>query len=250
MVKHFNEFLKDSEEFEIFKQYVEAQIYEKDFVVNEFMIPFMNKIKEGWEFIKNLAKIVGFGLIDIAKIFLNKVVFNIFKFIGFSFTKLFSLMKDAYKTFTNFRDSLAKYLSKFPLVTKATELAGWLDGFLSNYPFLKKLAGVGIAGLLLYIWFNAISFTGDPEFDFNLQDLYNALIGKAGFVDIFGGENGIKMLTFIITNKQFGLSFAWPGSSSVQFIAAILYTLFRAIGKKFIWKPVDKAKATEPIQEI
>jgi hypothetical protein len=242
MAKFYNEFLKDSEEFECFKLYVECQINGKDFIINEFMLPFMNKIKEGWEFIKQLAKVVGFGLIEIAKLFLNKVIFNIFKFIGFSFTKLFDMVKSGYKYVTDLIDNLAKYIAQSPIVKKSTEIVGWIDAFLDKYPLFKKLGGVALAGILLYIWFNAISFTGDPEFDFNIEDMWKALSNKIGFVDVFGNENGVKMLTFILTNQIAGVTFPYPGASSVQFFGAIIYTLMRAVGKKFVWKPVDKLK--------
>jgi hypothetical protein len=152
------------------------------------------------------------------------------------------MVKNGYALVVDLRDRLAKFIADTPIVKTSTEIVKWIDKFLDLNPIVKKLGGVALAGVLLYIWFNLISFTGDPEFDFNLNDMWSALSNKVGFADIFGNESGIKMLTFVVTNTVFGLAFPYPGSSSTLFLGAIIYTLLKAVGKKFVWRPVTKLK--------
>jgi hypothetical protein len=230
------------EEFDQFMSFAES--IESNNVNEAFDL--IGKFGKAWNTIKEIAKAIGTGITEVLSFFKNKVIFGFFKYVGFSLQKMFEYLKQGYEAFVKLKDSLAKYIANTPLVKNVSEYAKWLDEFLDKYPILKKLSGVVIAYLLFYIWTNAISFTGDVEFDFNLQDMWDALMGKKGFLDIFGGENGAKMLTFIITNKAFGLTFPWPGATSVQFLFAIIYTIAKALGKRLTKaKNIDVEKIGE-----
>lgn len=233
MLLKFEEYINEQEyqEFLYFCELVEKEQINEALALGSYF-------GKMWEVIQSIVSTIGIKVNEILSFLKNKVVFNIFKSVNFSLTKLYELIRQGYEEFTGFRDSLAKYIAKHPLVQNVDGYAKWLDDFLKQYPILKKMSGAILAYMLFYIWMNSISFTGDPEFDFNIGDMWDALLGKKGFYDIFGGENGVKMLTFILTNKLGGLTFPWPGATSVQFVFALFYTIGRAIGKKIKWKKV------------
>ena len=191
----------------------------------------MGAFGKAWETIKDIASKIGMSLSEVISVFKNRFIFGIFKSVGFSLQKIYELLKSGYEMYIKLQNALASFIARSPIIQKADAYAKWLDEFLDKNPFIKKAAGILIAYMLFYIWMNVISFTGNLDFDFNIQDMWDAIRGKKGFLDIFGGDNGAKMLTFIIA-KQVGMSFPWPGASTVQFLFAVLYTLGTIIGKK------------------
>ena len=54
--------------------------------------------------------------------------------------------------------------------------------------------------------------------------MLQALAGNYDIIDLFTGEEGIKLLLFLVTGKM-GLTFPWPGANTVQFILAVVTTL-------------------------
>jgi len=98
-----------------------------------------------------------------------------------------------------------------------------LDNFLKNHPKIKRIAGIGVAALLIYIWFN-MTFTGDFEYDFNLVDVLAALGGKFSLSQIFAGKDGMKLLLLFATGV-IGLSFPWPGPTSIKFLTAVVQSV-------------------------
>ena len=54
--------------------------------------------------------------------------------------------------------------------------------------------------------------------------MLQALSGKYDMISLFTGEDGIKLLMFLVTGKMC-LTFPWPGASTAQFIIAVITTL-------------------------
>jgi hypothetical protein len=120
-------------------------------------------------------------------------------------------------------DAISEYLSKTKVGRWTEEKLKDLDAWLSNHPKLKKIAGIAVAALLIYIWFN-MAFTGDFSYDFDMRDILLALSGTLTLSSIFAGKNGTKLLLLFATGV-IGLSFPWPGPSHIQFIGSVLVSL-------------------------
>jgi hypothetical protein len=69
-----------------------------------------------------------------------------------------------------------------------------------------------------------MTFTGDFEYDFNLVDVIAALSGKFTLSQIFAGKDGMKLLLLFATGV-IGLSFPWPGPTSVKFLTATVQSV-------------------------
>jgi hypothetical protein len=69
-----------------------------------------------------------------------------------------------------------------------------------------------------------MTFTGDFEYDFNLVDVLAALGGKFSLSQIFAGKDGMKLLLLFATGV-IGLSFPWPGPTSVKFLTAVVKSI-------------------------
>lgn len=217
--KHIKESLLE-EEYLAFVKFVEERQSGKK--LNEIHIPtFLNK---SIAFIRNLAKEVSIKFDDLLKLFLNKEVYKFFQKIKWSISKLFDIVKDGYKAYKTLVNTISEYISNTKVVKWTEEELRKLDTWLKNHPKTKRIVGVAIAGILLYLWFN-MSYIGDFEYDFDLTDIIYALTGTFTVSTLFSGPDGVKLLLLFATGALLGLSFPWPGPGAVKFLIAAVKSL-------------------------
>ena len=197
-------------------------------LINEIGIP--SRLKKIWGFIKELAEKVSLKIVDLVKLFLNKVVFKFFAKIKFSLKYLFELVKKGFRIYKDVIRAIGDYLSKTKVGKWTEEKLKALDEFLKKHPKTKRIAGVAVAALLIYIWLN-MTFTGDADYDFDMTDMISALGGNFDLSSLFAGPSGMALLTLFATGAL-GLSFPWPGPQHIQFIGAVLYGSAKLVGKK------------------
>ena len=104
-----------------------------------------------------------------------------------------------------------------------------VDEFLDKYPILKKIGGIAVAGLLLYIWLN-MSFIGDLEYDMNIGDMTAALSGTFSIAELFLSPAGLMMITLFATGGL--ISAPWLGASTLNLVLALIYTGYVKIREK------------------
>ena len=196
--------------------------------INEIGIP--SRLKKIWGFIKELAEKVSIKIVDLVKLFLDKVVFKFFAKIKFSFKYLFGLVKKGFKIYKDVIRAIGDYVSKTKVGKWTEEKLKALDAFLAKHPKTKKIAGVAVAAMLIYIWLN-MTFTGNADYDFDMGDMILALGGGFTLSTLFAGPEGMALLTLFATG-MIGLSFPWPGPQHFQFIGAVLYGSAKMVGKK------------------
>lgn len=193
--------------------------------LEEFKIPGI--ITRQIAFVKKLARDTKFKFSSLLKFFSNKTIFQFFTKIKFSFVTLHKLLKQGFKAYQTVLDAISEYIAQSPLGQfKEKQLAG-LDKFLLKHPKVKRIAGVAVAALLIYIWFN-MTFTGDPAFDFDMTDLLAALGGSFSLASLFSGTQGTKLLLLFATGA-IGLTFPWPGPAKVQFAIGVIQTLAQKV---------------------
>lgn len=188
-------------------------------------------IKKKLDFIKQIAEISKQSLTDLVNFFKDKKVFKFFKTIGFSFMKFFSIVKQGYQGYIKLQKVIAEYVASQGAVKWTKEQLHKLDAFLQGHPVLKKLGGLVVGGILIYIWLN-MSFGGDFVFDMSFDDIILALTGNYSLGDLFAGDEGVRMLLLFATGTLLGLSFPWPGATSVQLVSGMLFSLQKLIRKK------------------
>lgn len=197
--------------------------------INEALIP--AGIKKKFKFIKELALGMRVKIRDVISFFKDRKIFKFFSKIKFSMVKLHALLKKGFKAYQDMLTAISAFISKSKVGRWTEQKLKALDVFLQTHPKTKRLIGVAIAALLVYIWFN-MTFTGDPAFDFGMDDLLLALAGKFKLSTLFAGAEGTKLLLLFATGA-IGLSFPWPGPSKIQFAVAIVQTLARKVKAKF-----------------
>ena len=177
-----------------------------------------------------LKDIVKVKVVDLVKLFMNKLVFKFFAKIKFSIKYLFSLVKKGFKAYKDVIKAIGEYLSKTKVGRWTEDKLKDLDEFLAKHPKTKRIAGMAVAGILIYIWLN-MTFTGNADYDFDMGDMILALGGGFTLSTIFAGPGGMALLTLFATGV-IGLSFPWPGPQHIQFIGAILYGSAKLVGQK------------------
>jgi len=179
--------------------------------------------------ILKLAEEMKIGLRDIVNALKERSVFGVLKAVGFKI----KLLVKAILAFTRiWREGLAgifREISKNKLVQKLQSGAMKVDEFLDKYPILKKIGGIAVAGLLLYIWLN-MSFIGDLEYDMNVGDMTAALAGNFSIAQLFLSPAGLMMITLFATGGL--ISAPWLGASTLNLVLALIYTGYVKIREK------------------
>jgi len=192
---------------------------------------FGKEIKEKIQFIKQLAIETGFKLKDLLTLFMEKIVFKLFQIIGWSFKSLLELMKKGFDAYKNVQLAIAEFIGNTKAIDWTKDKLIELDRFLKTYPKTKRIAGVAVAGLLVYVWLT-MTFTGDMLDDFDISIIFTAFNGSYNLFDIFGTPSGIRMLMLFATGAIAGLSFPWPGNNIIKFGIAVLITIGKYFHKK------------------
>ena len=206
--------------------------------IGDLMSKVSGAIKKKIEFIKELAKLSGNNLKDLLVMFKDTRIFKLFKVIGFSIKKLGDLIKKGIQTYNSIQDIIAKKIHDMGGVQYIKKNLNVLDDFFKNHPVLKKIGGVAVAGLLLYIWLN-MSFTVDLEYSMDFKDIILALSGNFSLADLFMSPSGITMLIYLATGLVAGVSVPWPGGTITQIVGGVIFSAWRLMntGKIKIEKP-------------
>ena len=115
----------------------EYKLDSEDAMLNELVIP--GKLKKIWSFLVELKDIVKVKIMDLAKLFLNKVVFKFFAKIKFSMSYLFKLVKKGFKAYKEVIKAIGDYLSKTKVGRWTEDKLKDLDAFLAKHPKTKRM---------------------------------------------------------------------------------------------------------------
>lgn len=206
----------------------EHKLDKGNYIIAEFVIP--SKLKKIWSFISELKNILKAKLSDLVRLFMDKVVFKFFAKIKFSMKYLFNLVKKGFKAYKDIIKAIGQYVASTKVGRWTEKKLKALDAFLAKHPKTKRIAGLAVAGLLIYIWLN-MTFTGNADYDFDMGDMLLALGGGFTLATLFAGPDGMALLMLFATGV-IGLSFPWPGPQHFQFIGAVVYGSAKLVGKK------------------
>jgi hypothetical protein len=169
------------------------------------------------------------GIGKVVEAFKQRSVFEFLKAVRFNVGAILRALKALGSLV---RDGLFKVfeeLSKTGVVQKVRKGTMKVDEVLDRYPVLKRLAGVAVAGLLVYIWLN-MTFIGDLDYDFNWADIVAALTGKFSFTDMFTSPSGLMLVALFATGPV--ISVPWLGKSAFNVTLALFYTGYTKLKDK------------------
>lgn len=208
--------------------YTAIAILESNQILDEgFFDSLSQGIKDKIEFIKSVAEAINQKVEDVVKLFKNSKVYKFFSTIKFNFTTLFDLVKKGFSLYSDIQKIISQYISNTKIGKWNEDKLNDLQSYLEKHPTIKRASGVVVAGMLLYIWLN-MSFTGDFSYDFDFSDIIKALGGHFNLSSLFAGADGTRMLLLFATGV-IGVSFPWPGPTSVKFIVATINGLKKLV---------------------
>jgi len=235
---------KLKQEYLEFKKFVISnRLTESTTKLNEGLIP--SGLKDKFAFIKNISKEIGVQVSDLIKLFLNKGIFILFAKMKWSIVELWKIVKAGFDLYKSLFETWAKFIRENKItkgiIDKTAEKIKLVNDFFEEHPNLKKVGGVVVAGLLVYIWLNA-TMVGHKDIDFDISTIIDALLGKFDLADLFLSENGLIMLTNFIVGKVTGLTFPYPGSDLAKFTFAVIFTLAKKVKVKLQKENIQEAK--------
>lgn len=211
--------------------YLEAIQLHSDPQLNEFISSISGKLKKYYNFIKDLAQSAKVGVAEIVSLLSNRKIFEFFQKIKFSVKLIFEKVKLGFKYYRDLKSVIYEYISSTKVVKWTEEKLKLLDEFLAKHPKTRRIAGIAVGCILLYIWLN-MSFTGDFDYDFDQSVLIGAVMGTFSLSEIFTGPEGVKLISLFITGTIF--SFPWPGPQTVLFTVSMLYGLSKMVNMRDI----------------
>jgi hypothetical protein len=218
--------IEDKDEY-YYYQAIGALEYNISNNLTENFLKLPKPVQQKIDFINQIIEISKYNIKTVLTLFKDKYVFKFFKMIKFSFVKLYNLLKNGHKYYVKMQKIIAHYVASQGVVKFTEAKLKELDIYLQNHKILKKMGGIAVGGILLYIWLN-MSFSGTSlEFDMSFEDIINALAGKFSLSELFAGDDGIHMLLLFVTGVTTGLTFPYPGPTSVQMICGTLYGLYK-----------------------
>ena len=197
-------------------------------------------------FIEKVGDELKLGVTEIVKAFKERSVFNMLKSFGFMFKKMLKCIS----MFTNLiRKGIFKIfdeMSKTKTFQKIRSGAIKIDEVLDKYPLLKKLTGLAVAGLLLWMWLN-MTFIGDLDYDFNFSDIVAAISGSFSIEQIFFSSSGLMLIALFSLGNFAGISFPWLGKSVFNLMLGITYTGFVKLKDKKMANKIRSKLVTQKI---
>lgn len=164
---------------------------------------------------------------DLIKAFKNKEIFNVLKKFGFNIKKMLKAVKSAQKLVNGGLGKVFKELHNTKIFQKIHKGVITIDEVLEKYPILKKIGGIAVAGLLLWIWLN-MSFTGASlDYDIDQSALLDALAGNYSLADLFTSPAGLKTIAFLALGLSGVSVTGYLGSTAYNLTMSIIYTALR-----------------------
>jgi hypothetical protein len=225
-MKSFNQYTVDLIQEES-DYYSALTLFESNILDEGVLSALTSGVRSKLQFIQTLADSAKANIQDVLTLFKDSRVFKFFSSIRFDLNSLWKSVKTGYAVYGQIQRAIAEYVSKSKIGQWTEEALHGLDSWLQNHPKLRRVGGFAVAGLLLYIWLN-MSFTGDFKYDFDFSDVLSALSGSYSLPTLFAGTDGTRLLLLFATGV-IGLSFPWPGPTSVKFTVALLNGLRKLI---------------------
>ena len=203
--------------------------------IGDFIKSLPDKFKRVGTLLSELSKSPKFSMTTILNMLKDNRVYTFLKNFDFSVANIIKQIKKALNFMDTLFNEIAKYIHQnFPMIKKFSDFTTAqlheLDKWLNKNPIIKRIGGVVLASLLLYVAVNG-AFVGSAS-DFDLSSVMDALSGNLSFTDALGDHNGIKFLISMALGVS-GVSISYGALSSIaQFAPSIMIWLAKQIHMK------------------
>jgi hypothetical protein len=232
MIK-FSEYVNDAS-YDLFVENVDLYLLNPELVESRLDEGLMDFFKDKIQLIKDFAASLSMDVMDLLVAFKDRFIFGFLTKISWSFSKLISIVHDGYTLYTNLHNIIFTYMKEKGITKWTDEKLKELSEYLSSHPNIKRAVGLVVAGFLIYQWTQLIAFTGDIDFDFDQTALFQALSGNYHLMDLFGGESGLKLLSYIAFKLLSGhdimpwnkvINLTGTAATGTLFMFSIVYTV-------------------------
>lgn len=195
---------------------------------------------------KRIKKMSNLSMAAITMAFLNPDVYNIWRAFKYSFSFIYDAVFEFAKLVKFGLFDALQDISNNKLVEKLEKGIVKADDLIRQYPVLKDLSGVALAGMMIYMWLN-MTFIGNFKYDMNLKNVAKALSGSYTFADFIQSMDGKSMLVLFSTGAI--ISFPWLGITLGNLVLALMYTGLMTAGETELAKKIkEKIKTTFKIK--
>jgi len=207
----------------------------------------------GIKFFQDVAKEMRVGIGTLIDFFKDSMIVRFFQKIGWSFKELYRMLKAGYQALKDLQAAFVEYaketgIGKWTMKNLDAPALKKIDVWLKSHPKTRHIAGYALAGIFLYMWFEA-SYVGiNPAFDFDSSEIFDALGGNYSLYDLFSGTSGVAWLLAFLTGTFIGISFPWPGAVGVHFVASVIWTLSKKLNKKL--KKIRKDIEDDEVESV
>lgn len=190
-----------------------------------------NKYKQLIEFLKifkqKLAlqlRLMGVGIRDLIQALMDRNFYAILNILKFDLTLILKAMGAAQRLVAQGVLKILRVVATREGIMLFRAKVVKIDEFIKKYPILKYVTGLGLCGLLIYMWSN-MTFIGDFDFDFDLQNAFLAIIGAFTIYHLFGTDEGLLFIMLFFTGVFNIINFNWILSTPVLMIIMVIYSV-------------------------
>jgi len=177
--------------------------------------------------------------------FKQRDIFGLLKAFAFNLRLIFRALNELSGFIRNGLFEIFREIFRLKIFEKVRRGAMKVDEVLNRYPLLKKITGIVLAGLILYMWLH-MTFIGDLEYDFNFETIVLALKGVFTIESLFVSPEGLMLITLFGVGTVFGLSVPWMGKSLYNLGLALFYTAYAKL--KELWGKPEHKKTVAKIR--
>jgi len=177
---------------------------------------------EVYEYIHRIAQEVSLPVKALVDALKNKDTFKLLTAVGYSIKALVDLVIGAIRLIRSGIIEVFREIHRGGYVDFLKKGAIDMDKLLKKFPLLKKMTGPMVGGVLLVMWFQQ-AFIGDPDEDFNMDYIVDAVKGKFSLYDLFVSPTGMFDVLLLVLGGY--MEFGWWLNTHIEFmIAALIYT--------------------------
>ena len=192
-----------------------------------------------------ISKEFKINTLTIVASFKQRDIFGMLKAFAFNIRLIFRALNELSGLVRKGLFEIFREIFRLKIFTGVRKGAIKVDEVLNRYPLLKKVAGIALAGLILYMWIN-MTFIGDLDYDFNFMTIILAIRGVFTIEDLFVSPEGLMLVTLFGVGIVTGLSIPWMGKSLYNLGLALFYTAYAKL--KELWGKPEHKKTVAKIR--
>lgn len=171
-------------------------------------------------------KLMKIGFRDLIRAMLEKRFYDMLHILKFDLVLLLKAIGSAQRLVAQGILKILKQLVTAEKIQLFKKKLIKIDMFIKDYPILKYLTGIALSGLLIFMW-TQMTFIGDFDFDFDLQNAIYAVLGTYTLSHLFGTDEGLLFLTLFFTGFFKIISFNWILGTPYLIAIMLMYSVVK-----------------------